>query len=223
MNSPLFSTLAATGFTVALLHTILPTHWLPFVMVGRAQGWTRGKILAVATLAGAGHVAVTTLLGVAIAWFGFEMSERFEAWSHGVMAVILVGSGAFFWWRHLTGRGHGHHHHGAGDSADHDHAAPPPKRTTDAAAIWGLFFILTVSPCEGFLPVYLTAVPYGWRGVAWLAVVLSAATLIGMLTLTSLALWGWDRFEPRGLERYESALIGSLLGLLGVTILLLPS
>jgi ABC-type nickel/cobalt efflux system permease component RcnA len=228
MHSAMFTTLAATGFIVALLHTSLPTHWLPFVMVGRAQGWTRGKTLAVAALAGGGHVAVTTLLGVGIAWFGFVMSERLDAVFHGVIAVILIGFGLYYWWRQITGRGCAHHHHHADEDeshgeAAHDGAAHEPPKTRDAAAIWSLFLLLTLSPCEGFLPVYLTAVPYGWRGVAWLALVLAAATLTGMLLLTSLTLWGLERFDPHILERYEAGLVGSLLSLLGALVFVIPS
>ena len=64
MNSAMLTTIAATGFTVAFFHAAIPTHWLPFVLVSRARGWSRGKTLAVATLAGLGHVAITSLLGL---------------------------------------------------------------------------------------------------------------------------------------------------------------
>ena len=43
MNSAVLTTIAATGFTVAFFHAAIPTHWLPFVLVSRARGWSRGK------------------------------------------------------------------------------------------------------------------------------------------------------------------------------------
>ena len=52
MNSAVLTTIAATGFTVAFFHAAIPTHWLPFVLVSRARGWSRGKTLAVSTFAG---------------------------------------------------------------------------------------------------------------------------------------------------------------------------
>jgi hypothetical protein len=33
--------------TVSLLHSFIPTHWLPFSIVGRAQKWTLSRTLIV--------------------------------------------------------------------------------------------------------------------------------------------------------------------------------
>ena len=77
MNSAVLTTIAATGFTVAFFHAAIPTHWLPFVLVARARQWSRTKALGVAIFAGLGHVALTSVLGLAIAWFGFELDEHF--------------------------------------------------------------------------------------------------------------------------------------------------
>ena len=76
MQSTVLTTVAATGFTVAFVHAVIPTHWLPFVLVARARNWGRGKTLLVTTLAGLGHVALTSVLGLAIAWFGFQLEEK---------------------------------------------------------------------------------------------------------------------------------------------------
>lgn len=35
--------------TVSLLHSFIPTHWLPFSVVGRAQKWTLSRTLLVST------------------------------------------------------------------------------------------------------------------------------------------------------------------------------
>src|SRR5882762_1644616 len=94
MNSALLTTVAATGFTVAFFHAAIPTHWLPFVLVSRARGWTQGKTLAVSALAGLGHVALTSLLGVVIAWFGFQLDERSENLFPKIAGGILLIIGA---------------------------------------------------------------------------------------------------------------------------------
>jgi len=39
MDLTAFFALAATGLSVAFIHAAIPTHWLPFVVVARAQGW----------------------------------------------------------------------------------------------------------------------------------------------------------------------------------------
>ena len=91
---------------------------------------------------------------------------------------------------------------------------------TDRAALWGLFLTLTLSPCELFLPTYLTAAPYGWPGIVWLSVVLAVATLTGMLTLTWLTHRGAQRL--RWLDRLDRRALGALLALLGVATVALP-
>ena len=51
MSSAFLLTLTATGFSVAALHAALPTHWLPFVVIGRARGWSRRRTLGAVALA----------------------------------------------------------------------------------------------------------------------------------------------------------------------------
>jgi ABC-type nickel/cobalt efflux system permease component RcnA len=237
MNSAVLATIAATGFTVAFFHATIPTHWLPFVLVAHARGWSRGKTLAVSTFAGLGHVALTSLLGLVIAWFGFQLDERAGHWFPWIAGSVLLAIGAFYFWRQGSGRGVLHHHppgghHQAseecGHEPDHSHWEDELKDTAlvsdkagDWAAISGLFMMLTLSPCEGFLPVYLSGVQFGWRGFVLLSIILAVATLAGMTLFTWLALLGLEKFKLRSFERYEAGLLGSLFSLLGVLVVLL--
>ena len=66
VNSSLFIALVA----VAGIHALMPTHWLSFVLVARAQRWSRRKMLEVVLLSGFGHVATTALVGLAAAALG---------------------------------------------------------------------------------------------------------------------------------------------------------
>ncbi|HWA28266.1 MAG TPA: hypothetical protein VG734_21620 [Lacunisphaera sp.] len=207
MNETFLYTLTTTGFGIALLHAAIPTHWLPFVIIGRARGWSRRQIFGSVALAGGGHILITTVLGVSLAWFGFELNERFEQTFHWVAGAILVALGAWLAFR----APHGH--------ACHHCQGSPNKllpEASDRAALWGLFLTLTLSPCELFLPIYLTAAPYGWPGVAFLSAVLAVATLGGMLILTWLTLRGVQRLRWSWLEQLDGRAIGSLLCLLGV-------
>ena len=336
------TTIAATGFTVAFLHAAIPTHWLPFVLTGRVQGWSKAKTLWVTMLAGTGHVLFTTLLGVVVVWLGIALNEK-----TGRLFPILAGSalilfGLFYLLRHWRGGGHGHHHFFGGHG--HAHAAgegphggvllnsghgfievsvfesgvppefrlyfydegkrphgpeeglvvtietvrgggareefhfvpedgylrstsniPEPhefelnlildhgghvhrlvttfeeghnhggeghvqdeiatleaakRRTSDRVAIGGLLALLTFSPCEGFLPVYLSGIKYGWFGFAFLSVILAVATVAGMVVFTWLTLAGIERLRLKALEKYEAAVLGGLLCVLGLLIIL---
>ena len=231
MNSAILTSLGLTGFTVAFLHAAIPTHWLPFVLVARVRGWSRTKTLAVTALAGAGHVAVTTLLGLLIAWLGFQLDAKIGAAFPWIAGGLLWAMGGFYFWRQWRGGGICHHHvAGAhhqpstecGHEPDHSHwehelndSELASKKSDDRAAIYGLFMMLTLSPCEGFLPVYLSAVQFGWRGFAFLSVILAVAALAAMTILTWLALLGFERLKVKFFERYEAGWLGTLFLVLG--------
>jgi hypothetical protein len=237
MNSAVLTTIAATGFTVAFFHAAIPTHWLPFVLVARARGWGRAKTIGVAVMAGLGHVALTTLLGLGIAWFGFQLDEKLGHLFPWIAGGILVAIGAFFFWRQWRGGGICHHalpggHHRpserCGHESDHTHwddelhdSALVSAKSGDWAAAGGLFIMLTFSPCEGFLPVYLSGVQFGWRGFVVLSLILAVGTFTGMLLFTWLALVGLERLRLKSFEHVEAGLLGALFSLLGVLLIAL--
>ena len=234
MNSAVLTTIAATGFTVAFFHAAIPTHWLPFVLVSRARGWSRGKTLAVSALAGLGHVALTSLLGLVIAWFGFQLDAQLGKLFPWIAGGILIVIGLFYFWRQWRGgvvHHHvlGAHHHPSehcGHESDHSHWDDELKdselvsaKAADWTAISGLFVMLTLSPCEGFLPVYLSGVQFGWRGFVVLSLILAVATLAGMMLFTWLTLLGLEKIEVKSFERYEAGLLGTLFTLLGALLI----
>jgi len=243
------------GLSVSFLHAILPNHWLPFVLAGRAQKWSIGKTLSVVTLAGGGHVLITTLLGVLIVWMGVALTDYVEAWAEPLAAGVLVLLGLFYIVQHFRGVGHshlhipgfGHDHHGhdhgdhahdhhdhehgdhTHDHGDHDHShddhahahhADEGRFSPDKVAVVSLIALLTFSPCEGFLPIYLTAWPHGWAVFVLLSVVLAVGTLAGMLVFTGLTFLGVQHLEMPWLERYENMILGGVLILLGIGVVL---
>lgn len=233
MNQTVLTTIAITGFTVAFFHAAIPTHWLPFVLTARAQRWNRARTLGVTALAGSGHAFFTALLGLLIAWFGITLSESIGAWFPRIAGGALLLFGLFYLFRQLKGHGHAHshffHRHGDGhqhDHQNHDHGSghepriEVPVPTSDRAAIISLLTLLTFSPCEGFLPIYVSGVRYGWIGFALLTAILSVATVAGMLLFTFLTLTGMQRIKLAVLEKYESGIMGGLLCLVAILIIL---
>jgi ABC-type nickel/cobalt efflux system permease component RcnA len=237
MNSAVLTTIAATGFTVAFCHAAIPTHWLPFVLVGRARGWRHAKTILVTLFAGLGHVTLTSLLGVAIAWFGFQLDERVGGLFPWLIGVFLIGIGLYYFWRQSQGHGVCHHHalgsrhqpsEACGHEHDHSHWEEELKdsplistRASDWTAMSGLFLMLTLSPCEGFLPIYLSGVKFGWRGFALLTAILAVGALAGMTLFTWLTLRGLERLKVQRIERYEAGLVGIMFVLLGGLVILL--
>lgn len=225
----IYLSLVLAGLSVSFFHAVLPNHWLPFVLAGRAQRWSMGKTLWITAMAGGGHVLITTLLGVLIVWLGLALSSIVEAWSVPLAAGVLILFGLFYVVRHLRGGGHGHphfpggHSHDHGHGHDHDHGRAhshgEASWSPDTVAVASLVVMLTFSPCEGFLPIYLTAWPYGWRAFAILSAVLAVGTLSGMLAFTGLAYAGFRRVEMPWMERCEHLVLGGVLILLGGAVL----
>lgn len=235
MNLALVLSIVAAGFTVAFFHAALPTHWLPFVVTARAQRWDRLKTLAVTAFAGLGHVLITLLLGILVIWLGMRVDRLtgsiFPLLGGGLLMVV----GLFYVYRGAVGRhvhlvpgAHGHDH----SHYDHEHCAHnevehvlahPPQPTSDRAAIASLFTLLTLSPCEAFLPVYVSAARYGWRGFALASAVLTVATIAGMVCFTALTMAGLERFRLSALEKYEGIILGCVLIFLGIAFVVLES
>jgi nickel/cobalt transporter (NicO) family protein len=125
---------------------------------------------------------------------------------------------------------HEHHHRHDHDDHDHDHHDEQTeietierewsRRRSDWAVMAGLFALLTFSPCEAFLPVFLIGAKYGWLGFAFLSAVLATATVAGMVTFTWLTLLGLQRLRFKALEKYEPMIVSAVFCLLGLVIIL---
>jgi nickel/cobalt exporter len=213
MNRTVLISIVTTGFAVAFLHSAIPTHWLPFVLAWRSQGWTRPRLLTVTGFAAAGHVLFTTALGVVVVWLGLNVDRLTGKVFPLIAGGALIAFGLSYIVRHLRGHRHDHGH-------GHEHR---PPATSDRAVILGLITLLTFSPCEVFLPVYLSGIRYGWPGFILLSVVLAGATFTGMMLFTTLASAGLERFKLVLLERYEGMIVGGLLCLLGLAVIFLET
>ena len=109
-----------------------------------------------------------------------------------------------------------HHEHDEIEKIEHQWSRP----RSDWAVIAGLVALLTFSPCEAFLPVFLTGAKYGWFGFALLSAILAIATVAGMIVFTWLTLLGLQRLRFKALEKYEPITVGVVFCLLGLIIIL---
>jgi len=193
-----------SAFTVALLHVFIPTHWLCFVVVGRAQGWKLRKTLLVTAGAGLLHVASTVALGVATVVFGRQFVEDEESWEH-LSGAVLTGLGLLYLLTHLFGAGHRH---------GQDHAV------AEKVAVLALLSYPVLSPCTlaAALVVAASASP-AW--VALIAGVLLGTTVGGMLLLVGLTSLGIENLRFQFFDRYEKLIVGGVLCALGAVVFLL--
>lgn len=208
----LFS-LVGGGLIAAFLHAALPTHWLPFVLVGRAQRWSLGRTLGSVAAAGLAHVATTAVLGGLLVAAGLALDQ----WIAGIMphisALMLFAFGGFYLIRAtlrrpapVTPSGH-----------VLDLAEPA---VSHGAAFWGLVALLALSPGEVLLPIYLSSANEGLAAMSLLTLAFAIGTIAGMGVFTLLARAGASLLKLEKWARYEGAILGLALIGLGLLVVL---
>lgn len=211
LEQPVILSVLGAGFVTALLHAALPTHWLPFVLVGRAQRWTTARVLGAVTVAGLAHIVTTAAVGGVIVAAGLAMDPWLAGQLPNLAAILLFGFGAFYLSRALIRRP--------------VPAGGPPLElaepgVSNAAAFWGLVAMMAVSPGEVLLPIYLSQASAGLAVLAGLTLVFAAGTVAGMAGFTLLARAGWSILRLERWARYEGAVLGLALIVIGLLVLL---
>ncbi|GAC1669528.1 MAG: hypothetical protein PVS3B3_39600 [Ktedonobacteraceae bacterium] len=112
--------LLGAAATVAILHSILPDHWIPLAVVARTQRWSLLRVARVSAVASAGHVIASLVLGGIIALIGLQFQRALDTQQGHIIGGILVLTGLGFLLWGLFGTSHGHSHTGEGHTHDHD-------------------------------------------------------------------------------------------------------
>ena len=228
--------LLGTAASVALVHTVLGVdHSLPFVVLGRAEGWTLRKTLAITAGCGLAHVASSVLLGAVGIGLGFAVEDLVgvEAARGGLVAWMLIAFGlTYAAWavvRRVRGRSHEHPHvHADGTLHEHEHDhhrehLHAHRERRRALTFWALFLIFAFGPCEALIPVLMApAWTQDWTLVVGVVALFGAVTLLTMLASVA-AIWrGLDVAALRrlGVERWAEPLAGCLVAASGALILL---
>ena len=87
LQQPVLLSVLGAGLATAFLHAALPTHWLPFVLVGRAQRWSLAQVMSAVVTAGLAHIVTTAVVGSLIVMAGLAL----DRWIAGVLPWISAG------------------------------------------------------------------------------------------------------------------------------------
>ncbi len=192
--------------TLALLHTSIPSHWLCFVVVGKAQGWTRRQVIGVAAFAGTIHVLTTIALGLLLRFLGAALLHADEQRLGRISAGLLIAFGVVYLVLHFL---HVGHHH------EEDRKVP------DRWAIVTLVMAVTFSPCTAAIPLVVAASAKGVGGFLIVSAVLFVATVGNMMLWVGLVSLGIEKLQFRWFDDYEKLILGIVLIALGVLMLVL--
>ncbi|MFC5343052.1 hypothetical protein ACETK8_18165 [Brevundimonas staleyi] len=211
LEQPVLMPLLGGGFVAAFLHAALPTHWLPFVLVGRAQRWSLTKNLLAVAAAGLAHIASTAVVGSLIVAAGMALDEIVAGLLPHLSAILLFGFGGFYLIKSAIRRPVM-----AGGPAL-DLAEPSVSHAT---AFWGLVAVMALSPGEVLLPIYMSSAQEGVAALILLTGVFAVGTILGMTVFTTLARAGASVLKLERWARYEGAVLGLALIAIGLLVVL---
>jgi sulfite exporter TauE/SafE len=226
------TTLAATAATVAAVHTVIGVdHYLPFVALGKASGWSLRRTLFWTTICGLGHVLSSVALAAIAGAVGWAVGniKAVDAIRGDAAAYLLLAFGLAYAAWGLWRRGHGHaHDHGVDTSAATDDAEgsdassegdPAAKRRR--ITLWALFVIFVLGPCEPLIPLMVAPALAHNLGAAFAVVGLFAViTLAVMLVMVTIGMLGLKLLSLSALERWAHPLAGAAIAISGGLILL---
>ncbi len=213
------------ALSIAALHALIPSHWLAFALVGRAQHWTARRTLIVTALAGTGHVLLTIALGMILAVLGKGLLRAIPpAAEHAATTVLLIALGLYFAVGGIRHKGSCHHH---GHAHGEDGVCAPPERGLrgklgEGPTVMGALVLgMTLSPCLDLLSVYVAASAAPWPVLIAISVIMASTTIGLMLLLVWLTLHGLEHVKLDWLERNEGLGLGVILIALGVLLFFL--
>ena len=248
MNNELL-VIAGTAAGLGLVHTIIgPDHYLPFIVISKARGWSKLKTMWITFLSGLGHILSSIFIGLIGIAIGATLTklEYIESLRGDIAAWLLIAFGlAYLAWgfryavRHKP-HSHPHPHlhlHEVYSSNERDHEeahthehvhdtehAHPHGEKPQGFNItpWVLFTIFVFGPCEPLIPLVMyPAAKHNILGAMVVAFLFGAVTIAVMMVLVLLGCSGLSFLPMKKMERYAHALAGLAILLCGSAILFL--
>jgi ABC-type nickel/cobalt efflux system permease component RcnA len=234
--TPEINVLALSAAAIAFVHTLLgPDHYLPFVAMAKARGWSLQKTIRVTLICGAGHLGGSVLLGIAGIMLGIQLAslEWLEGVRGNLAAWLLIGFGlAYLAWglgQAYRNRPHSHRHshdgvvheHVHSHHRDHAHVHDQQDRPRSLAP-WLIFVIFVLGPCEPLIPLLMyPAARESFVGVLMVTGVFGLVTVLTMTLIVAFAVAGLGAVRFNRFERFGHALAGSAILGCGLAIVFL--
>lgn len=195
-----------SSILLSVIHASIPNHWLPLIMIAKAEKWKQSQTLLATAICGFAHIASTILIGILVGWAGYELSSNYQWVSAYAAPAILIGLGIIYIFLNILRHEHWHHHH------VHSSSAGRTMVYIITSLSIGMFF----SPCIELEAYYFTAGSYGWTGILAVSIIYLTITVSAMLLLVYLGLKGIQKLNLHFLEHYEKATLGAILIITGI-------
>ena len=219
--------LITAAITIACLHTVMgPDHYLPFIALSKARGWSFPKTLMWVIICGCGHVWSSVLLGLGGAAIGWSLNK--VKWLENVRggiagwALLVFGLVYGIWGLYKAYKNNPHKHFDTYEDGsiyvyEHKHGQEVQPAERHKVTPWVMFIIFLLGPCEPMIPLlFYPAAKSSWHGMLILIIVYTFFTLLTMVTMVVLGYFGLAFLKTEKLERYMHALGGLTLFVCGV-------
>jgi ABC-type nickel/cobalt efflux system permease component RcnA len=232
------SLLLVTAAATAAFHTLIPDHWLPFVLVGRARGWSGRTTAAVSGLSAMVHTMLSLALGLAALTLGQTVAgavgERLERGS-GILLVVFGTAYALWAWRkggHFHPGGALFHARDEGDHCDghegpvsvdhlHYHADDAWIGKEAGKGAVPLALIVGLNPCVLVLPIMVATADQGAGALALVTMAYSITTIALMVGLSVAGVVGARRIPVPAVARHMETASGLLIAAVGLVFLMI--
>lgn len=233
--APELIVLIVSAASIAFLHTLLgPDHYLPFIAMARARGWSLAKTLRVVLLCGSGHLVGSVVLGAIGIGVGIELTrlEWVETLRGDIAAWGLCAVGALYlvWglrhayqqrpqehsgWHSHDDVSHYHTHLHSNKTPEHTIEEPPSGSLTP----WAIFIIFVLGPCEPLIPLLMfPAATQSVAGIFWVTGVFAIVTVVTMLGAVAIGQLGLERLRVPALARFGHSSAGATMLGCGIAI-----
>jgi nickel/cobalt transporter (NicO) family protein len=221
-----------TAVSIGFLHTLLgPDHYLPFIVLSRAKGWSQRKTLIITFFCGIGHVTSSVILGIIGIAVGVELKKitAIESFRGNIAAWLFIAFGLVYMVisiRNLIkNKRHSHsHYHLNGEKHVHEHSHHLEHTHVHENEVlnttpWILFLIFVFGPCEPLIPLVMyPAASNNVPGTIIVALIFSVVTILTMMTIVYATIIGLNRINLKPVEKYSNVIAGAIILVSGLAI-----
>lgn len=199
----MFSIITGT-ILLAVIHALIPNHWLPLVAVAKAEKWEKSELMLVSSITASAHVLGTVILGIILGLVGSKLAHQYDEYVHVIAPVLLIVFGLIYFTVNLP-----HHHHAAKEDVE---------QYRKSKKKWIVIFVVMMffSPCLEVESLFLAAGAYGLDDILLLALVYAAISISGIITLVMLAFRGVQLLKMHMIEHNEKRITGVVLIIVGI-------
>jgi nickel/cobalt transporter (NicO) family protein len=222
--------LALSSCATAIIHALIPDHWLPFALMARAQRWSDRRTFILVALTGAIHVTVSIALGFLLAAAGRSGARRLAAAlgtslpTFAGALMVLFGVGYGLWAHRREARAHLHGQaRGEPDVLSeplHAHGHLLSRLTRGTLTGGALVAVIGISPCVLLQPILFAAASEGTGAAAAVALAFAIGTIGTMILVTLVATRGLRLLRLSFFTRFGDLLSGLVIAAIGLVMLL---